>query len=66
MTAENAPALGRQLDDEELSLEELARRQGVVPVQSVHDVARPDLFDSDEELDEFLAEVYAARRADLA
>jgi hypothetical protein len=35
--------------------EELARRQGVEPVKSLDDLARPDLFESDEELDEFLA-----------
>ena len=40
---------------------ELARRQGVRPVESIHDLAHPDLFESDEELDEFLAMVYADR-----
>lgn len=49
-----------------VSVEELARRQGVRPVASVEDMARPDLFESDEELEEFLAHVYAARHADLA
>ena len=53
-------------DDEELSLDELARRQGVRPVRDVHDMARPSLFESDEELEEFLAHVAASRRADLA
>jgi len=53
-------------DDEELSLDELARRQGVRPVRDVHDMARPNLFESDEELEEFLAHVAASRRADLA
>ena len=52
----------RSLDD----VEELARRQGVHPVESVEDMARPGIFESDEELEEFLAHVYAARRADLA
>lgn len=46
--------------------EELARRQGVKPVVSVDDLARPDLFESDEELDEFLADLYASRRAGMA
>lgn len=45
--------------------EELVRRQGARPITSVAAMARPDLFESDEELDEFLAEVYAARRADM-
>lgn len=49
-----------------VSVEELARRQGVRPVESVDDMAWPGLFESDEELDEFLAHVYASRRADLA
>lgn len=45
---------------------ELARRQGVAPVASVDDLARPDLLESDEELDEFFADLYAARHAELA
>jgi hypothetical protein len=45
---------------------ELARRQGVRPVESIDDLARPDLFESDEELDEFLAMVYADRHTGLA
>ena len=45
---------------------ELARRQGVHPVESVNELARPDLFESDEELDEFLADLYASRHAGLA
>lgn len=40
---------------------ELARCQGARPVESIDDLARPDLFESDEELDEFLAGLYAAR-----
>lgn len=47
-------------------VEELARRQGVRPVASVDDLARPELFDSDEELDDFLADLYASRRASAA
>ena len=50
-TAEHVPAA------------ELARRQGVRPVDSLDDLARPDLFESDQELDEFLTDVYASRRA---
>jgi len=42
--------------------EELARRQGVRPIVSVDELARPDLFESDEELDEFLVDLYASRR----
>ena len=51
---------------ERVPAEELARRQGVRPVASVGDLARPDLFESDEELDDFLADLYASRRAGTA
>jgi hypothetical protein len=43
------------------SMEELARQQGVRPVESVDAMARPGLFDSDEDWDEFLAQPYASR-----
>ena len=46
-----------------VSVAQLARHQGVRPVESIDDLARPDLFESDEELDEFLAMVYASRHA---
>lgn len=46
--------------------EELARRKGLRPIKSVDELARPGLFESDEELDEFLADLYASRRAGLA
>lgn len=47
-----------------VSLDELARRKVVQPVTSMDDLAC-DVFDTDEELDEFLRSTYAARRADL-
>jgi hypothetical protein len=46
-------------------IDELARRKGVRPVESPDEMAR-DVFDSDEELDEFLAFIADARHADLA
>jgi hypothetical protein len=49
-----------------VSVEELARRQGVVPIVSADELARLDTFESDEELDEFLADLYESRRADAA
>ncbi len=61
-SADNAEYRG----GEEPSLDELARRRGVRPVASVHDMARPGLFESDDDLDAFLAHVLAARHADLA
>jgi len=51
---------------DEVPVEELARQQGVRPVVSVDDMARPGLFDSDEEWEEFLADLYASRRSGLA
>lgn len=45
---------------------ELVRRQGVRPIQSVDELVYPGAFESDEELDEFLADLYASRHAGLA
>jgi len=50
---------------EPIPTEELVRRRGARPIENPHDMAR-DVFESDEELDEFLAFIAAARRADLA
>ncbi len=50
---------------DEVPVEELARRQGIKPVESVDDMARPGLFDSDEEWEEFLADLYASRRSGM-
>jgi hypothetical protein len=61
----NAKPLPELPDAAHVPAEELVRRQGARPITSVADMARPDLFESDEDLDEFLAEVYAARRADV-
>lgn len=57
---------GEPYDDDLTPLDELARRRGVVPVTNLADMARPDLFDSDEDMEAFIAHVYASRRADLA
>ena len=47
--------------------DELAHRQGVRPIQSVDELAAAvDPFESDEEYEAFLADLYASRRADLA
>ncbi len=48
-----------------VSLDELARRKGVRPVTSLEDMQEDGVFGSDEELDEFLRYVQAARRSDL-
>ena len=47
------------------SLDEQVHRRGLNPVYSLDDVARDDVFESDEELDAFLAHVYAERQANL-
>jgi len=45
-----------------------ARHKGARPFDPDRDLKayRTDLFSSDEELDEFIAEIYAARRNNLA
>jgi hypothetical protein len=48
-----------------VSAEEQVRRQGVQPIASVDELAFPDVWESDEELDEFLADLYASRRASM-
>lgn len=53
----------RVADPEHVTLRELARQQGVRPIRSAEDLAA-DVFESDEELDEFLAAVAEWRRAD--
>jgi hypothetical protein len=65
MTTPNEhPAQGQ--DDAELPIEELARRQGVKPIKSVDELAQPGFWESDEEYEAFLADLYASRRAGLA
>lgn len=66
MTSSNAERLPEWGTAEHVPVAELARRQGVGPVASVEELARPDLFESDEELADFLADLYAARHTGLA
>lgn len=49
-------------------LDELARAKGLQPVESLEDLERfaLDVWDSDEDLDAFLADVRASRNADVA
>jgi hypothetical protein len=47
------------------ALEEQVRIRGLHPVVSAEDMAREDVFESDEELDAFLAHVHAERHANL-
>ncbi|KDA43026.1 hypothetical protein E0F15_12900 [Frankia sp. B2] len=48
-----------------VTVEELLATRGTQPIRSLDDLAA-DTFDSDEELDEFLAFTYAERRRDVA
>jgi hypothetical protein len=50
--------------DKPVSLDELFR--DVPPLRSADDLACDGVFDTDEELDEFLTYTYADRRANLA
>jgi len=48
------------------SIDEQARRKAVRPILSADDLAQDGIFDTDEELDAFLAHVAEMRHADLA
>lgn len=63
MTVE--PEHGPEWVDDDVPIEELARRQGIRPIASVDELAEPDTFESDAELEEFLADLYTSRRADV-
>jgi hypothetical protein len=58
MTSSNAGRLPEWSTAGHVPVSELARRQGVGPVVSVDELARPELFESDEELADFLADLY--------
>ncbi len=47
-------------------LEALLREKDIQPIRSVNDLACEGIFDTDQELDEFLTWVTAERRANLA
>ncbi len=64
MTASGADDAGRRRRGS-IPIDELARRKGVRPIESLDEMAR-DVFESDEELEEFLAFIADARHADLA
>ncbi len=44
---------------------EQVRRQGIQLIASVDELAFPGVWESDEELDDFLADLYASRRASM-
>jgi hypothetical protein len=63
MTTDNADYGSGMPTSQSVSVDELFRN---VPVQSAHDLTCDGIFDSDEELDEFLAHVRNTRGSDLA
>ena len=66
MTTNSAGHAGESPESRPESIDEQVKRKGVRPVESVRDMAQDGVFGSDEELEQFLAHVYAARHADLA
>lgn len=52
--------------DAQITAEEFARRLHVRPIETVADLALPDLFETDDEFEAFLADLHSARRADAA
>jgi hypothetical protein len=66
MTTGSAGSAGESPEPRPESIDEQVKRKGVRPVESVKDMAQDGVFESDEELEQFLAHVYAARHADLA
>lgn len=66
MTTNSAGYAGQSPEPRPESIDEQVKRKGVRPVESVRDMAQDGVFESDEELEQFLAHVYAARHADLA
>jgi hypothetical protein len=56
----------RRSVDDFVTTDELVRQQGVGPITTVDDLAAAeDPFGSDAEYEEFLADLYASRRADI-
>ncbi len=51
---------------DEIPTEHLAKIQGVEPIVSVDELAQPDLWESEQEYQDFLADLYATRQSDIA
>lgn len=51
--------------DDHIPIEQLMAAQGIRPIASVAELADPNAFESDEEVEEFLADLYASRRASI-
>jgi hypothetical protein len=66
MTTNSTGYAGESPEARPESIDEQVKRKGIRPVDSVEDMAQDGIFESDEELEQFLAHVNAARHADLA
>jgi hypothetical protein len=66
MTSSGAERLPEWGTAEHVPAAELVRRQGVRPIESVDELVYRGAFESDEELDEFLSDLYASRHTGLA
>jgi hypothetical protein len=66
MTTNSAGYAGKSPEARPESIDEQVTRKGIQPVEAVEDMAQDGVFESDKELEQFLAYVYAARHADLA
>jgi len=68
MTTHRAEDLGRSSGGgrrRHESLDEQVRRRGLRPIASIEDLARDDVFESDAEVDAFIAHIYAERHSNL-
>jgi hypothetical protein len=54
------------VEERQATLDEIFQAKNAQPIQSADDLACDGIFDTDEELDEFLAYTYAARRTEFA
>ena len=66
MTTNSAGYEGESPETRPESIDEQVTRKGILAVESVEDMAQDGVFESDEELEQFLAHLYAVRHADLA
>jgi len=64
MTSAGVPT--RWPSSDHVPIGQLAYRQGVGPVESLADLACPELWDSDEGCERFLVDLCASRRSGLA
>ena len=62
----NAAESARPQATAEVSIEDLARQQGVRAVESLDELARPSSWESDDEFEDFLIDLYHSRRSDIS